>query len=57
MNKTMSKTTKALIVNIVIVATLVVLYINGTQLLVLLIAGGVCLTAFNVSLRISKPKG
>ena len=54
---TMSKKTKALIVNVAIVATLVFLYFRGTQLLVLLIAGVILLAVFNIVLKVSKPKG
>jgi hypothetical protein len=56
MNKTMTKKVKGLMVNVVIVATLVFFYVNGTPPLGLLITGIILLAVFNVVLILSKPR-
>jgi hypothetical protein len=52
----MKKTTKGLLMNAIVLASLVFFYFKGTQPLVLLISAIICLTVLNVALRASKPR-
>ena len=51
----MNKTTKGLLMNALVLASLAFFYFKGTQPLVLLISG-ICLGVLNVVLVVSKPK-
>ena len=52
----MTKKTKALLMNVSVLATLVFFYFNGTRPLVLLISGVLCLAVLNAVLIASKPR-
>ena len=52
----MSKTTKGLLMNALVLAALAVFYFKGTQPLVLLISGIICLVILNVVLMASKSR-
>jgi hypothetical protein len=52
----MNKTTKGLLMNALVLASLAFFYFKGTQPLVLLISGIICLGVLNVVLMVSKPK-
>jgi len=52
----MTKKTKALLMNIIALATLAFFFFKGTPLLVLLISGVICLVVLNVALIASKPR-
>ena len=52
----MNKRSKAILMNAVILVALGYFYFKGTQPLVLLISGIICLSVLNVGLMISKPK-
>jgi hypothetical protein len=52
----MNKTTKGLLMNALVLASLAFFYFKGTQPLILLISGIICLGVLNVVLVVSKPK-
>jgi hypothetical protein len=52
----MTKKTKALLMNIIALATLAFFFFKGTPLLVLLISGVICLVVLNVALIASKAR-
>jgi len=52
----MNKTTKGLLMNALVLASLAFFYFKGTQPLVLLISGIICLVVLNVVLLISRSK-
>jgi len=52
----MNKQSKAILMNIAVLAALAFFYFKGTSLMVLLISGSICLVVLNLVLMISKPK-
>ena len=52
----MTKKTKALLMNLLVLTSLAFFYFKGTQPLVVLISGIICLVILNVVLAVSKAK-
>lgn len=53
----MSKQSKAVLMNVLVVAVLAYFYFfNGTQPLILIISGVICLVVLNAALALSKPR-
>lgn len=52
----MNRLTKGIVMNFCTLATLAFFYFEGTRVLILLVAGGVCLTAINIALACSRSR-